>query len=143
MFGLLRALNAIARGARFGCSELKNACRAGALCMVVRSLDWSPDPGQQLGATIVEDEASEEECGSTTEAHNGSIDAKMINYFPPYAREDSSAWAYFDTIGSRAYAHPDLTRIHGTYFLSKGYTFAIVPRNTRLNDMKEASGAGE
>jgi hypothetical protein len=141
MFGLLRALNAIARGARFGGSELKNACRAGALCMVVRSPDWRPDPGQQLEATIIEDEVSEEERGYTMETHSDPIDAKMINYFPPYAREDSSAWAYFDTIGSRAYVHPDLTRIHGTYFLSKGYTFAIVPRNTRLNDTKEASTA--
>lgn len=109
--------------------------------MVVRSPDWRPDPGQQVEAVIVEDEASEEERGYTTGAHSDPINAKMINYFPPYAREDSSAWAYFDTIGSRAYVDPDLTRIHGTYLLPKGYTFAIVPRNTRLDDTKEASTA--
>ncbi|KAH7061930.1 hypothetical protein BKA63DRAFT_366591, partial [Paraphoma chrysanthemicola] len=125
MFGLLRALNAIARGARFGGSELRNACRAGALCMVVRNPEWRPKPGDTLAAVIEEKSQSDEENNVTADV----IDAKMVNYFPTYAREDSSAWAYFDTIGSRAYVDPDLTRIHGTYYLSKGYAFAIVPRN--------------
>ncbi|KAF2877749.1 hypothetical protein BDV95DRAFT_588785 [Massariosphaeria phaeospora] len=128
MFGLLRALNAIARGARFGGSELKNACRAGALCMVVRSPEWRPEPGDTIAEVLVEKSQSDEESSVTAEI----IDAKMINYFPTHAREDSSAWAYFDTIGSRAYVDPDLTRIHGTYSLSKGYAFAIVPRNACL-----------
>lgn len=32
---------------------------------------------------------------------------------------------------------PDITRIHGTYTLSSGYTFAVVPRDTCLVDMKD------
>lgn len=116
MFGLLRALNAIARGARFGGSELRNACRAGALCMVVRGLEWRPEPGDTLGAVLVEEPVPDEENRLTTYI----INAKLVNYFPTHAREDASAWAYFDTIGSRAYVDTDLTRIHGTYSLSKG-----------------------
>ncbi|EUC40753.1 hypothetical protein COCMIDRAFT_107939, partial [Bipolaris oryzae ATCC 44560] len=131
MFGLLRALNAIARGARFGGSELKNACRAGALCMVVRNPEWRPSPGDTLAAVLEQRSQSDEESNVTSDI----IDAKMVNYFPTYAREDSSAWAYFDTIGSRAYVDPDLIRIHGTYFLSEGYSFAIVPRNACLSEI--------
>jgi len=132
MFGLLRALNAIARKARFGGSELRNACRAGALCMVVRGPDWRPDPGTELEAVLVEQILPEQEMNDNVEDRNIPKGARMVNYFPSYAREDSSAWAYFDTIGSRAYVDPDLTRIHGSYHLSPGYTFAIVPRNAKL-----------
>lgn len=139
MFGLLRALNSIARGARFGGSELKNACRAGALCMVVRGSDWMPDTGQVIEAVVAEDEIPGEDPGAGSGSRSDPVDTNIINYFPPYAREDSSAWAYFDTIGSRAYADPQLTRIHGTYNLPRGYTFAIVPRNTRLQNMKDIS----
>ena len=143
-FGLMRALNAIARGARFGGSEIKNACRAGALCMVVRSPDWRPHRGQQLEAIVAEDDEPEEQRNDM-EVHYASMDADMINYFPPYAREDSSAWAFFDTIGARAYVDTGLVRVHGTYSLPEGYTFAIVPRNTRLTDVDAdiASAAAE
>ena len=112
MFGLLRALNAIARGARFGGSELRNAGRAGALCTVVRNPEWRPEPGDVFTAALVEKSQPDGENSVTADI----IDAKLINYFPTYAQEDSSAWAYFDTIGSRAYVDPDLTRIHGTYY---------------------------
>jgi hypothetical protein len=137
MFGLLRALNAIARGARFGGSELRNACRAGALCMVVRNSEWRPEPGDTLEAVLADNSQPGEENNVTADI----IDAKMINYFPTHAREDSSAWAYFDTIGSRAYVDPDLTRIHGTYSLSKGYAFAIVPRNACLLEIDRFNSA--
>jgi hypothetical protein len=133
MFGLLRALNAIARRARFGGSELKNACRAGALCMVVRGPDWRPDPGTELEAVLVEQILPEQGNNDNVEDREIPNGARMVNYFPSYAREDSSAWAYFDTIGSRAYVDLDLARIHGSYQLSAGYTFAIVPRNAKLN----------
>lgn len=92
MFGLLRAINAIARKARFGGSELKNACRAGALCMVVRSPEWRPEPGQEVEAVIVKDITPEPTSLITDESQRSDdTEAKMINYLPSYAREDSSA----------------------------------------------------
>lgn len=132
MFGLLRALNAMARGAKFGGNELKNACRAGALCMVVRAPDWRPILGEQLDAVLFEQKETNEDL----ENKRTPTAARMVTYFPSYAREDSSAWAYFDTIGSRAYVDPDLTRIHGTYHLEPGYTFAIIPRNAQVEYIK-------
>lgn len=132
MFGFLRALNAIVRRARFGSSELENACRAGALCMVVRGPDWRPEPGTGLDAVLVEYTLRDQELNNNPENGNVPVEAEMISYIPSYAREDSRIWAYFDTIGSRAYVDSNFTRIHGSYHLSQGYKFAIVPRNANL-----------
>jgi hypothetical protein len=46
--GLMRGLNAIARRVQFGISELDKACRAGALCVVVRDSSWKPKAKQTL-----------------------------------------------------------------------------------------------
>lgn len=138
MFGLLRAINAIARRSRFGGSELKNACRAGALCMVVRSPEWRPEVGEEVEAIVVEEIKPEEENMHELEDRTtGTSEAEIINYLPSYAREGSSAWAYFDSIGARAHVDLDNTRIHGSYKLSPGYTFAIVPRHASLLEFKD------
>ncbi|KAF9692073.1 hypothetical protein EKO04_010007 [Ascochyta lentis] len=101
--------------------------------MVVRDPGWRPDLGAKLEAVLEEHTPPEQELDNNLEENCTPNHAKMINYFPSYAREDSSVWAYFDTIGSRAYVDLDLTRIHGSYHLAKGYTFAIVPRNAKLD----------
>jgi hypothetical protein len=93
--------------------------------MVVRNPEWRPKPGDTLAAVFEARSQPDGENNVTAEI----IHTKMIDYFPTHAREDSSAWAYFDTIGSRAYVDLDLIRIHGTYFPSKEYSFAISPRN--------------
>ncbi|KAK5110772.1 hypothetical protein LTR85_000734 [Meristemomyces frigidus] len=131
MSGLMRALNAIARMARFGASEIENACRAGALCMVVRSSDWTPKEGDAVKATVVkykQQDMPDNEEGDDDVTAEGTM-ANLVTYLPGCAREDTSSWAFFDTIGSRAFVDKNLTRIHGSFWLPQGYTFAIVPRD--------------
>jgi hypothetical protein len=50
--GLMRGLNAIARCVRLGESELDKACRAGALCVVVRSSTWRPRTNDSLQVVL-------------------------------------------------------------------------------------------
>lgn len=45
-FGCGRGISTIARSAIFSKDPLKQAQRAGALCMVVRSAGWEPKPGE-------------------------------------------------------------------------------------------------
>jgi hypothetical protein len=52
--GLVRGLNAIARRAYAGASELDKACKAGALIMVTRDHGWKPLEGQELDVVVVE-----------------------------------------------------------------------------------------
>ncbi|ESZ91994.1 hypothetical protein SBOR_7609 [Sclerotinia borealis F-4128] len=106
MSGLLRALNAFVRMPILARNELDKACRAGALCMVVRAPHWRPQIGQKLsvGVVLENDESvvvmdAEEQIGR-----------------------------------SRSPSRVDLrlSRVHGAYDLPEGYEFAIVPRNTFL-----------
>lgn len=50
---LMRALNALRREGRGGGTPLEKACRAGALCMVVRGPDWLPIVGQNMNVRLV------------------------------------------------------------------------------------------
>lgn len=52
MYGLIRAANAIARRHKWRGSSLENACRAGALCMVVRVPGWMPAENQCFDAFL-------------------------------------------------------------------------------------------
>ena len=53
--GLMRAVNAIVRFGRLGGSDLEKACRAGALCMVVRVHGWLPTLDQTLDAVVIKE----------------------------------------------------------------------------------------
>ncbi|TGO43190.1 hypothetical protein BHYA_0003g01460 [Botrytis hyacinthi] len=136
MSGLLRALNAIVRLPILARNELEKACRAGALCMVVRARHWRPKPGQKISVGVVlEDDRDAENTDPEGQfGHDSSqpIKANMITYLPSYAREQSSAWLYFDSVWARSRVNLRLSRVHGTYDLPEGYEFAIVPRNTFL-----------
>ncbi|KAF7367615.1 hypothetical protein MSAN_00825000 [Mycena sanguinolenta] len=46
--GVERGLDAIFRRAKFAKDDLTRAARAGALCIVIRTDDWKPDPAEQL-----------------------------------------------------------------------------------------------
>ncbi|TGO44779.1 hypothetical protein BCON_0465g00040 [Botryotinia convoluta] len=136
MSGLLRALNAIVRLPILARNELEKACRAGALCMVVRAPHWRPKPGQKFSVGVVlEDDRDVENTDPEGEfGHDSSqpIKANMITYLPSYAREQSSTWIHFDSVWARSRVDLRLSRVHGTYDLPEGYEFAIVPRNTFL-----------
>jgi hypothetical protein len=56
--GLMRGLNAIARLVRLGESEIDKACRAGALCVVVRNSKWRPRPGDNIQVVLATREPS-------------------------------------------------------------------------------------
>lgn len=141
--GLMRAVNAIARFGRWGDSDLEKACRAGALCMVIRVHGWIPAVGQTLDVAVIQEtwtKASRYQHwgGGQTNAvqltdHNRSASRASMKIFRPnYAVEGSSRWLYSDTVGGRANVHLSATKVHGTYLLPQGYGFAILPRNTRL-----------
>ncbi|THX62895.1 hypothetical protein D6D11_02205 [Aureobasidium pullulans] len=131
MSGFLRALNAIFRYSRSARNELDKARDAGALCMVVRSLDWQPKDSTDLRVGVRHRrqniKASEQ------------IDADWTTYLPAYARERSSGWVHFDSVWASSYVDPSLKRIHGTFLLPEGYTFAVVPRDTFLLSKVEGS----
>ncbi|CCD47342.1 hypothetical protein BofuT4_P005010.1 [Botrytis cinerea T4] len=136
MSGLLRALNAIVRLPIFARNELEKACRAGALCMVVRAPHWRPKTGQKFSVGVVlEDDRDVENTDPEGQFRHDSsqpIKANMITYLPSYAREQSSTWIHFDSVWARSRVDLRLSRVHGTYDLPEGYEFAIVPRNTFL-----------
>lgn len=147
MSGLMRAMNTIARHKKWGGSDLENACRAGALCMVVRKPGWKPIEGQSFSATFLHEtwydpaeargmNITLDDLRPSNDGEELKITAKM--YSPVYAREDSTMWAYFDTIGARARVDLNTKKLHGTYTLPSGYEFAIVPRNTCLRQTRFA-----
>ncbi|CAD0021135.1 unnamed protein product [Aureobasidium pullulans] len=131
MSGFLRALNAIFRYSRSARNALDKARDAGALCMVVRGLDWQPKDSTDLRVGVRHRrqniKASEQ------------IDADWTTYLPAYARERSSGWVHFDSVWASSYVDPSLKRIHGTFLLPEGYTFAVVPRDTFLLSKVEGS----
>jgi hypothetical protein len=147
--GLMRAVNAIVRFGRRGRSDVQKACRAGALCMVVRVPGWIPAEGQTLDATLVhqtwtkcrrdqDEEGVQMNDIRVTTSHQGSL-ADVRVYRPDFAAEGSSKWLYSDAVGGRANVSSDATKIHGSYTLPQGYGFAILPRNTRLLEWTNSS----
>ncbi|KAI9650954.1 hypothetical protein NHQ30_000989 [Ciborinia camelliae] len=136
MSGLLRALNAIVRLPILARNELEKACRAGALCMVVRAPHWRPKLGQKLSVGVVIDNQDDlgvvDPEGQPERGPSLPIRANMITYLPSYAREHPSIWIHFDSVWARSRVDLRLTRVHGTFDLPEGYEFAIVPRNTFL-----------
>lgn len=139
--GLMRALNGIVRFGRRGGSDLEKTCRAGALCMVVRVNGWLPANGQTLNVPVDNKSWSRSlhDQHNTDERWNNSggrrhrpVEAEVKVYRPSYSVEESSTWLFSDISGGRAYVDTAATKVHGTYSLSQGYGFAILPRNTRL-----------
>ncbi|TIA80710.1 hypothetical protein D6C76_03061 [Aureobasidium pullulans] len=124
MSGLLRALNAMFRYSRSAKTALEKACNAGALCMVVRDRHWQPERPSDVRVRVVH---------RFEEVHDEPhIYADWTTYLPSYAREKPSSWVHFDSVWAQSYVNPRLKRIHGTFALPEGYTFAIVPRDTFL-----------
>jgi hypothetical protein len=141
--GLMRAVNAIVRFGRLGRSDLEKACRAGALCMVVRVQGWAPAFDQTLDAFVaretwtksrhIQDEEGEQLDDWDYTTHDRKhVGADVRIYRPAYASEESSKWLYFDAVGGRANVNLAATKVHGTYSLPQGYGFAVLPRDTRL-----------
>lgn len=155
MSGLMRAMNAIRRFARRG-ADIEKACRAGALCMVVRISGWMPAAGQSVDAVLLEETWSSapndgsnafelSAAPSLTDRNddNASISADINIYRPRYALEDSSTWVFYDSIGTRAYVDVSMTMIHGTYLMPQGYGLAIVPRDTVLRELERLPNDAE
>ncbi|RAL66525.1 hypothetical protein DID88_006215 [Monilinia fructigena] len=136
MSGLRRALNAMVRLPILAKNELEKACKAGALCMVVRAPHWRPKLGQKLsvGVVLENDErmGAIDPEGQPESDHSLPITANMMTYLPSYAREHPSTWKHFDSVWARSCVDLRLTKVHGTYDLPEGYEFAILPRNTFL-----------
>ena len=147
--GLMQAVNAIVRFGRRGNSDVGKACRAGALCMVVRIPGWIPAVGQTLDAALVQQtwtqsSRDQDEEGellndlNPTASCQGSVSNVKV-YRPNFAAEQSSKWLYSDAVGARANVNLAATKVHGSYLLPQGYGFAILPRDTRLLEWTKPS----
>ena len=159
--GLMRGLNAMARGVRFGVTELDKACRAGALCVVVRNSTWRPRTNDSLqvvlatressgnaqiqiatnAETLSNDDAVENDTNNAkrefshqfrlySQAADRQTVAAFKIYHPTWLKENQRWWIFFDTVWGRTTVNTLLFDIHGTYRLPRGYSFAILPRNT-------------
>ncbi|PMD14889.1 hypothetical protein NA56DRAFT_754538 [Hyaloscypha hepaticicola] len=141
--GLMRGLNAIARCVRLGKSELDKACRAGALCVVVRSSTWRPRTNDSLQVVLAtrdsaKDARSQNARNDDTPPSDDVVEnvreiakpAAFKVYHPSWLKEDQCWWIFFDTIWGRSTINTLLFDVHGTYRLPRGYSFAILPRNT-------------
>lgn len=148
MSGLIRAVNAIMRFGRWGGRPIDNACRAGALCVVVRTMGWVPSD-EVFDAIAVKETWEkgqiDEEIPMTLRSRakalssqSRAIGATLKVYRPSYASEKSRFWIYHDAIGARAYVDTRYTKIHGRFVLPPGYGFAILPRDTCLTETKAA-----
>ncbi|KAF4628106.1 hypothetical protein G7Y89_g10051 [Cudoniella acicularis] len=119
--GLLRGLSTITTFASFAKTDLRKAARARALCMVIRSWDWEPRPGDVVtGASIANLKVSPK---STT----GSIDASASVYVYDFLRSPLCEKNGYPTI---IY---DET-IHGLSKLPKGYNWAFVSHDVEFDD---------
>ena len=99
--GLMRGLNAIVRNFssswRRDETSLEKACKAGALCVVVRNANWRPKPGQaNISAMLV----TVEQEASLEQPHNTDVhDIESARLITPYEAEDATST--FDPLGER------------------------------------------
>ncbi|KAE9374112.1 hypothetical protein N431DRAFT_481414 [Stipitochalara longipes BDJ] len=141
--GLMRGLNAIARCVKLGESKLDKACRAGALCVVVRNSTWRPRTNDSLQVVLATrnsagDARSQDARNDDTPPSDDVVEnmrniakpAAFKVYHPTWLKEDQRWWIFFDTIWGRSTVNTLLFDVHGTYRLPRGYSFAILPRNT-------------
>ncbi|KAL9070783.1 MAG: hypothetical protein Q9157_005696 [Trypethelium eluteriae] len=77
MSGLLRALNAIIRFPVIAKNEVDKACRAGALCMVVRAPHWRPKLGQVLQLGVVSERNDELVTSEELQRQPNSLHAEI------------------------------------------------------------------
>ncbi|KAI1096785.1 hypothetical protein F5B19DRAFT_5143 [Rostrohypoxylon terebratum] len=165
--GVMKGLNAIFRCAVLEKSPLQRAARSGALCMLVRTPEWRPMPGESIqGLSYMGLEKAKEAKNNypLSVSFNGKPDAELNDlrqleepvatsvWMPPWLDQCSKIyWMYSDTL----YTFPPQRmlevypwvpwgrEVHGTCKLPKGYTLAFVPRHAEVRPAKPlSSGQG-
>ncbi|KAI2473840.1 hypothetical protein F4781DRAFT_427076 [Annulohypoxylon bovei var. microspora] len=153
--GAMKGLNAIFRCAVLEKSPLQRAARSGALCMVVRSPEWKPMPGESIqGLSYMGLETAKQFKKSYLSVKfNNNPEAELDElrqleapvattiWMSPWLRPGSRMfWMYTDTLFPWV---PWGREIHGVCKLPHGYTLAFVPRHAKVRSTKpqdEAQG---
>ena len=79
-FGVIRALNFIVRHPVLSTgNNLKVAARSGALCMLIRSPSWKPQPGDNIRNALINDPGNE----SSLQSHNATSRSNSSTNTPP------------------------------------------------------------
>ncbi|KAH7371563.1 hypothetical protein BKA66DRAFT_497851 [Pyrenochaeta sp. MPI-SDFR-AT-0127] len=130
--GVYRGIDAILSGAVWVRNDdLRKAACSGALCVVVRGLDWRPRDGDGISNVIFKrgaragsnevDNAHDMEMTSIDKDQEKASMMHIIPFSPPYM---------FTRFGRPVFVHRRI--IHGTYILPAGYRFAILPRDVQF-----------
>ncbi|KAI0897872.1 hypothetical protein F4806DRAFT_379711 [Annulohypoxylon nitens] len=146
--GAMKGLNAIFRCAVLEKSPLQRAARSGALCMVVRTPEWRPMPGESIKglAYMGLEKVQEAKNNYLSVSFNDKPDAELNDlrqleepiatnvWMPPWLFQCSKMyWMYSDTLYPWV---PWGREVHGTCKLPKGYTLAFVPRHAKVRPTK-------
>ena len=79
-FGVIRAFNFIVRYPVLSTgNNLKVAARSGALCMLIRSPNWEPRPGDNIRNALINDSGNESSLGS----HDATSRSDSSTNIPP------------------------------------------------------------
>ncbi|KAI1462280.1 hypothetical protein F4805DRAFT_452811 [Annulohypoxylon moriforme] len=146
--GAMKGLNAIFRCAVLEKAPLQRAARSGALCMVARTPEWKPMPGESLqGVSYMGlEKVKEFKKNNLSVKFNDKPEAELNElrqleepiatniWMPPWLRPCSKMfWMYTDTLFPWV---PWGREIHGVCKLPKGYTLAFVPRHAKVRSIK-------
>lgn len=107
--GAWRGIRAIKSAARFGKDQMQHAARAGALCVVARSMDWRPEREEKIYGCAVQ--------GPIPTECTGKARLVVQDY------EDDM----MDPI------KPTEVRIHGQFSLPQGYYLVRLPANVSVS----------
>lgn len=123
--GVLRGCGSIARAKVIGESDTKHALRAGALCMLVRTVGWKPNPGDKIEGCKI--------SGSLNASTPTRIPLENIIIRPRRheLRDDLDL-----TTSVSLTTHHILTDITE---LPEGYRLQILPRNFQIEDVPETN----
>jgi len=149
--GVIRGLNAILQSAIFCKSPLKAACRAGALCMVVRGPDWKPRNGDMVrGLKILQDNRVSSSVGlessipSAAGDHGtqSSMDQRSTLLRPEVrGSDDLTTLNIRPSVGRLSYTRS--RKIHGKCILPPGYNLRILPSGATVSGIDIRQTADE
>lgn len=149
---ITRGLEAIIRHARTGSTPLQKAQKAGALCEVVRTHDWEPQPGDYVRedglklpdwcqAPVVETkDVSRTESRAPGTHQSTSVTALQITSEPTnvWVKERTSP---FKPSGKGISL--DSRKIHGVCRLPSGYELAVVHADCIVEELTQSENRGQ
>ncbi|KAH9203370.1 hypothetical protein DL95DRAFT_399397 [Leptodontidium sp. 2 PMI_412] len=130
--GINRGLEAIVRHAAWRSGNaLQRAAHAGALCVVVRSEEWTPKNGERINNVKINTTPSTRR--GLALGHRESMEMAQRN--PVNADESASLHVFVPAELKEGFNNPIFRtrrKVHGARDLAREYTLAILPSNTTI-----------